>query len=444
MVSRLDVFLIVGLYPGLSCADIVKKIGKAQTSYNSAYNLLQELKTEGLVIEEKGGFSASKTKKVHMLLSLVYFCFKNGIDYNKVISEKTAEFVKMGLEKGQIDGLPFDAKTVRKIIVQLSKSGFAIVESRKPFSCKIVPSQFTQLLAEYFFGETRVKCPLLLDCLNEEFVNSSLEKQFSSYKSLEKEKFAFDEIGFIYISLSLEGNTLTLSETEKIIKQNIAPASKSFKDVQQVLDYKKALDGFILSNNAITLESILEFHRVAMNSLVAGAGSFRTQNVRIKGNPNFKTADWKEVPELLRDFFKNANIQETFGKSFIKKPFAVAKALGKIALQKKVAINKRYMPQEKKKFSAAEIVERAAFLHNEFQRIHPFIDGNSRTSRAIFLKALTQNNFPLIKIPVGFSDQYMKLTKLSEKRDDQKFALLMKQIALENLKHLIKKLEYEF
>jgi len=408
MVSRLDVFLTVGLYPGLSRADIVKKIGKAQTSYNSVYNLLLELKTEGLVIEEKGFFSASKTKKANMLSGLVYFCFKNGIDYNKVISEKTAEFIKMGLEKGKIDGLPFDAKTVRRIIGQLSKNGFAIVESRKPFSCKIVPSQFTQLLAEYFFGETNVKCPLLLNCLDEEFVDSRLEKQFSSYKSLEKQKFSFDEIGFIYVSLSLEGNTLTLSETEKIIKQNIAPASKPFKDVQQVLDYKKALDGFILSDNAITPDSILEFHRVAMNSLADGAGSFRAENVRIKGNPNFKTPDWHELPGLLNDFFKNANAQE------------------------------------KKKFSAAEIVERAAFLHNEFQRIHPFIDGNSRTSRAIFLKALTQNNFPLIKIPVGFSDQYMKLTKLSEKRDDQKFALLMKQIAIENLKHLIKKIEYGF
>ncbi len=408
MVSRLDVFLTVGLYPGLSCADIVKKIGKAQTSYNATYNLLRELKADGLVVEKKESFSASKTKKAHMLLSLVYFCFKNGVDYNKVISEKSAEFVKMGLEKGQIDGLPFDAKTVRRIVAQLSKNGFAIVESRKPFSCKIVPSQFTQLLVHYFFGETKVKCPLLLDCLNERFVNSKLEKQFSSYKSLEKEKFAFDEIGFIHVSLSLEGNTLTLSETEKIIKQNIAPASKPFKDAQQVLDYKKALDGFIFSSNALTRESTLEFHRTAMNSLPAGAGQFRTENIRIKGNPNFKTPDWKELPELLRDFFKNANVQE------------------------------------KKKVSAVEIVERAAFLHNEFQRIHPFIDGNSRAARAIFLKALTQTNFPLIKTPVGFSDQYMKLTKLSKKRDNKKFALLMKQIALENLKHIIKRLEYEF
>jgi fido (protein-threonine AMPylation protein) len=145
-----------------------------------------------------------------------------------------------------------------------------------------------------------------------------------------------------------------------------------------------------------------------MNSLVAGAGQFRTENVKIKGNSNFKTPDWKELPFLLTDFFKDVN------------------------------------NQEKKKLSPAQIVERAAFLHNEFQRIHPFIDGNSRTSRAIFLKSLIQNNFPPIKIPVGFSDQYMNLTKLSGVRDDKKFALLMKQIALENLKHLIKKLEYDY
>ncbi|MBU2100881.1 hypothetical protein KKB11_06635, partial [Candidatus Micrarchaeota archaeon] len=63
MVSRLDVFLVVGLYPGLSCANIVKKIGKVQTSYNGAYNLLQELKADALVVESKESFSASENKK---------------------------------------------------------------------------------------------------------------------------------------------------------------------------------------------------------------------------------------------------------------------------------------------------------------------------------------------------------------------------------------------
>jgi fido (protein-threonine AMPylation protein) len=408
MVTKMDVFLTASLFPGLSCADILKKMNKAQVSYASTYNLLQELKNEQLVVEEKGNFSNSKTKKAQVLLNLVYFCFKNGIDYNKVVSKKTAEFVKIGLEKGKVDGMPFDAKTVRRIVGQLSKGGFAVIESKRPFACKIVHSHFTQLLAEYFFNKVKVKCPVLVDCLDENLVNAALAKQFSLYKTTEHEKLSFDEIGFVYISLSLEGNTLTLSETEKIIKQNIAPSSKPFKDAQQTLDYKKALDNFIFSRKTITQEVILDFHRTAMNSLVAGAGQFRTENVKIKGNSNFKTPDWKELPFLLTDFFKDVN------------------------------------NQEKKKLSPAQIVERAAFLHNEFQRIHPFIDGNSRTSRAIFLKSLIQNNFPPIKIPVGFSDQYMNLTKLSGVRDDKKFALLMKQIALENLKHLIKKLEYDY
>ncbi|HIH09955.1 MAG TPA: hypothetical protein HA254_04780 [Candidatus Diapherotrites archaeon] len=70
-------------------------------------------------------------------------------------------------------------------------------------------------------------------------------------------------------------------------------------------------------------------------------------------------------------------------------------------------------------------------------------DGNSRTSRAIFTKILVERGFPLIKIPVGFSGQYMGLTKLSQRRNDKKFALLIKAIVLENLKMASRKLAYE-
>ena len=224
---------------------------------------------------------------------------------------------------------------------------------------------------------------------------------------MSKKPLNFDEIGFIYSNLSLEGNTLTLPETEKLIKESIPPKSKPFKDAQQVTDYKKAIDNFIYSDLELNLENVLEFHRTAMNSLQAGSGEVRHQNVRIKGNPKFKTPGWKQVPGLLAGFFGSAS---------------------QILRQKKL--------------SASQLVENAAFLHNEFQRIHPFVDGNSRTARAIFTKFLAEKGFPLIKIPIGFSEQYTKLTKLSEKRDDKKFALLMKQITLENLKLASQKIKY--
>lgn len=407
MVSRLDVFLAVGLYRGLSCAELVKRMGKKQASYASVYNLLQKLVKENLARIDGDKFFPSDSALASSLFALVYFCFKNSISYNRLISEKTAEFVKIGLEKGKIAGLPFKAKTVAGILGSLSRHGFVVIESRKPFECRIVYSKFLERLEEHFLGKITIACPIIADCIDAQSVNSRLEKEFSAFKKHEKEASSFDEIGFIHSSLSLEGNTLTLSETERLIRQNISPATKLFKDAQEVLDYKKALDGFLYSDAQISEESILEFHRKAMNWMESGAGKFRMQNVRIKGNPDFKTPDWKELQPLLKGFFE-----------FAEKPLP-------------------------KKAHATEIVEEAAFLHNEFQRIHPFIDGNSRASRAIFTKILIRHGFPLVKIPVGFSDQYMGLTKLSQKRDDKKFALLMKLIVLENLKMENKKLEYK-
>lgn len=407
VVTRQDVFLTIGLFPGMTCNEIAKKIGKKQVAYDSIYKLAKKLKDENLIREEKGKFFLAEAQKCKALFWLLNFCLKNDIDYNQVVSQKTAEFVKTGLEKGFIEGLLFDAKTVRKIVRHLSRHGFAIVESKKPFVCKIVYSQFLEHLVEYFIEKPAVTCHDIVDCLDEKRLNGSLEKEFSAYKRLSKKKLAFDEVGFIYTSLTLEGNTLTLPETEKVIKQNITPAAKPFKDVQEVLDYKKALDNFIYSNKTLDLANVLGFHKIAMNTLAAGAGETRLQNVKIRGNPRFETPNWHEVPQLLDNFFK-------------------------MAMQFKSA----------KKLLASQIVENAAFLHNEFQRIHPFVDGNSRTARAIFSKLLIDRGFPLVKIPVGFFDQYMNLTKLSEKRDDQKFALLMKQIVLENIKINRQKLEY--
>ena len=143
-----------------------------------------------------------------------------------------------------------------------------------------------------------------------------------------------------------------------------------------------------------------------MQSLSKGGGVIRKQNVIIKGNPHYKTADWKSLPIKLKNFF------EYYNKNLVGK------------------------------MKANEIVELSANLHSEFQRIHPFIDGNSRTSRAIFIHTLILKGFPIIEFLPGFVDQYMGLTKLSKERNDLDFRILMKIITLESLKKVNKKLEY--
>jgi len=406
MPTKLDVFLAIGFYPNSTASDLAKKMGKKAVSYNSIYKLAESLESEGLAKNYGGLISLSDTEKAKLLFWLLERCFTSGVDYNVVVSEKTAEFVRIGLGKA-IKGLPFQARTVRKISAVLARHGFAIIESKKPFICRIVYSEFLEKLCCYFGKKPKVSCTDLTDCLDVGKLDLQLEKEYSGFKRASKSWLEFDEIGFIHSSLSLEGNTLTLPETERLIKQNIAPSSKPFKQAQQVLDYKKALDGFIYSGEKTSLENVLEFHKIAMNSLASGAGQVRKQNVQIKGNPDFRTPDWRQLPQYLGNFFEKMRAFDA-----------------------------------QKKPKAHELVQNAAFLHNEFQRIHPFVDGNSRTSRAIFTKYLIEKGFPLIKIPIGFMGQYMALTKLSKRRDDEKFAILMKQITIECLKQAMQKIEF--
>ena len=82
------------------------------------------------------------------------------------------------------------------------------------------------------------------------------------------------------------------------------------------------------------------------------------------------------------------------------------------------------------------IIKFAAYFHNEFQRIHPFIDGNSRISRLLMLHILRMHGLPVLELPIGYFDSYLNLTKRSKKRDDEEFRYLIEEIVLTNLKNL--------
>lgn len=81
-----------------------------------------------------------------------------------------------------------------------------------------------------------------------------------------------------------------------------------------------------------------------------------------------------------------------------------------------------------------EVIEFASFFHNEFQRIHPFIDGNSWISRLLMLHILRSYEIPALDLPLGYFDLYLDLTKRSTKRDDGTFRYLIEEIVLINLK----------
>ncbi len=406
MVSKFDLLYPVFLNEGLTTVQLVRKLGKTPYDYNKFYKHLKQLEEDALIEIKQNKYFLKKAERTRKFIKVIDFCVKNNIDYSELFLEKTVEFIELGLKKTVLSDLPFDNKTVSRISVFLAKHGFLLVESKKPFTAKIVYSDFLETVVELFKGKVKVKCKKIFQDVNEKKLSSQIEKEFSNYKKSSKKININDEVRFIHRSLSLEGNTLTLSETKRLIKENIPAKTRTFKEMQETVDYKKALDIFITDESALDLQKVLFFHETAMNSLKAGAGQIRKQNVRIKGNPDFKTADWREVPRKINELF-----------AF-------------------------YEQNVYKKLKAFEVVQIASFFHNEFQRIHPFVDGNSRTARALFAHTLMLKGFPLIAFPAGFVEQYMNLTKLSKKRNDKHFELFMEQLVLHSLKQTNQKLKY--
>jgi len=400
MVSKLDILLVIGLHgnENLIVNDVLAKL--KLSSYRSVYNYVNELIKENFVFKKNNFLYLEDNQKAKELFSLVYFCFKNNLDYNIIVSEVTANFLKTGLEKEVTDNLLYSYKTIHKLIKYLSRAGFLIIESKKPLVCRVVPSNFITLLIKYFFNykvNPEEYSEFLLK-IDDSILNKSIDLNFKKYSK--SNSVIQDKVNFIYSSLSLEGITLTLPETEKLIKESVTPNIQKFEDIQQTIDYKRAID--FLIHDELNFENILKFHGIAMSTLDYGKGEVRKQNVKIKGNPDFRTPDHKNLEKMVLDFSKILNEFNFWARSSTK-------------------------------IKAHLVVNHASILHNDFQRMHPFIDGNSRTSRAIFSVYLIKFGFPLVNIPAGYFDIYMIHTKLSKERDDNSFKKLMKLIVLKNL-----------
>jgi Fic family protein len=96
---------------------------------------------------------------------------------------------------------------------------------------------------------------------------------------------------------------------------------------------------------------------------------------------------------------------------------------------------------KRKNSALEEILKFVVYFHNEFQHIHPFIDGNSRTTRLITFHILQSLDVPILDIPFGLLDEYLDYTKGSKIRNDAKLYQNLQKIVLFNLKKINERLK---
>ncbi|HHX78354.1 MAG TPA: Fic family protein [Acholeplasmataceae bacterium] len=181
-------------------------------------------------------------------------------------------------------------------------------------------------------------------------------------------------IEWTYNSNAIEGNTLTLSETKVVLENGITIKGKPLKDHLEIINHKEAIEyieDLVSKNVKLSEYDIRSVHYLILKEIDStNAGKYRNENVFISGA--------KHVPPVYMNVpYKMQNLIDQY--------------------------------QSWKDFHP---VVRACFLHGEFVKIHPFIDGNGRTARLLLNFELIQSGYPPVVIKTeNRADYYDALDK---------------------------------
>ena len=209
-------------------------------------------------------------------------------------------------------------------------------------------------------------------------VNRKLEaikKNFQSEwkripESARKKELEEISIAFTYNTNAIEGSTITLEEAREIIHDKISP-NKPLKDVRETEAHSKTFLQMLKKREKITKEILLIWHQNIFGETKPDiAGKFRDYLVRV--GPHL-APDWQEVKDLMKNFME-----------FINK-------------------NKKMNP-----------VELAGRTHYQFEKIHPFGDGNGRIGRLLMNFILWHKEYPMLIIEYKKRKSYYKALQKDE------------------------------
>lgn len=170
-------------------------------------------------------------------------------------------------------------------------------------------------------------------------------------------------IDYTYNSNAIEGNTLTLPETELVLKEGVTIAGKPLRHHLEAIGHKDAyyyVEDLVKIQTPISEKTIRDIHSLVLMDRQTDKGIYRSVPVRIG---TFYPCQPYEVPIKMEQL----------------------------------------MAEYHSEMQKLHIIERIALFHLKFETIHPFIDGNGRVGRLLLNLELMKEGYPPINIK--FSDR---------------------------------------
>lgn len=256
-----------------------------------------------------------------------------------------------------------------------------------------VQSSYNFELINGLLAETRLfsdKDQVHLDALQEEFRQHISELTDNEYRK-EMERLGID---LSWKSSQIEGNTYTLLETERLLRESKTAEGKSKEEAVMLLNHKDALS-FVLDNpdylKELTVSHIEDIHQLLTKDLSIDKG-LRRHRVGITGTNYHPLDNEFQIREAMRDACELIN-------------------------------------------SKSNIFEKALLTLVLLSYIQPFSDGNKRTARITSNAILIANNYCPLSFRSVDSIDYKKAMLIFY---EQNSLYAFKQIFMEQFEFAVK------
>jgi Fic family protein/DNA-binding XRE family transcriptional regulator len=246
------------------------------------------------------------------------------------------------------------------------------------------PKNQTSIDTLYLEFSGKQKIPKNILIAKKELILQKSKKFKNIAKIILKDSKLLDEfiLALTYHSNKIEGSTLTEAETADILFRNIALPNKNFIEQLEAKNHQTALRYLfreIISLKKIDKNFILKLHDILMNGIREDAGIYRNHGVRILG-ANVPTANYIKVPVLIENLMQTINSQQK------------------------------------------DFIQQTTIIHSQFEKIHPFSDGNGRIGRLLMTSMLLKQNFTPAVIQQEQRKNYYTYLQKSQQKED--FSLL--------------------